>query len=203
MADNVNHIQKDPDFVNKALKRQLEQFKKAPLRLAITEIEANRWKTLDDVSVDLAEGWLIENAVGATLDEIGKLYNLFRGTTDDDTFRATILIRAYSGRNDGTRAVILDILERSFQTDVFFTLGFPKVVNTHLDTTGLDSPTVVKEVKRLMPLVTNSKVMNTGGNEVLLVLVDPLGTNPIQSGTLQDPLATNPSTDGVLVDRIS
>lgn len=203
MTTNVNHIQKDPNFVNKAKKRHLEQFKKSPIRQAITEIEASRWKTLDDVAVDLAEGWLIENATGKTLDEIGKLYNLFRGTDDDNTFRTTILLRAYSGINDGTRAVIYDILSRAFGSSVFFTLGYPKRVITYLDSTGLGTATTVREIERLMPLVTNSSVINTGGNEAVFFLVDPLTTPPSQSGTFQDPLDTNPSTDGVLVDKIS
>lgn len=203
MTVNVNHIQKDPDFVSKAIKTHLEQFKKSPIRLGITTIEASRWKIVDDVAVDLATGWLIENAVGTTLDEIGKLYNVYRGTDNDDTFRAVILIRAYSVKNDGTRSVLLDILERSFQRDVFFLLGEPKIVGTYLDFTGLDTNTVLRELQRLLPLVTISKVYDTTGSQSLILLIDPLGVNSPQVGNLQDPLATNPTTDGILCDRVS
>ena len=103
MATDVNHIKIDDDFVSDAQKRMLSQFSSSENIQKIIEIEAQRFKDLDDAYYNLAIGRRLANAQGVNLDNIGKTLNIPRNGRDDENYRLLILFKTYSTNLSPTR----------------------------------------------------------------------------------------------------
>ena len=126
-APKANHIAIDENFVDDAKNRLLSQFKDSPNINAVVELEANRFKTLDDAYYDLAVGRLLENAEGVNLDNIGNSLGIPRNGLSDFSYRQTILFKTISNRLTPDR----DSLHNFITT---LSGGYPELTTFHTST---------------------------------------------------------------------
>lgn len=124
---NANHIALDPNFVDDAKNRLLSQFENSTNINTIVEIEASRFKTLDDAAYELAIGRLLENAAGVNLDNIGNSLGIPRNGLSDPAYRQSILFKTYSTNLSPTR----DELHNFVST---LSGGYPDLTTFHTST---------------------------------------------------------------------
>lgn len=158
MPVSANHISLDDAFVDKAIDRLPEMYKNSENVKKFIEIESERFKSIYDISISVAEALLLTNASGSILDDIGREFNLYREGDSDDNFRLRIQIKAYSKNATGTRDNFLDAIARFIgitTSDIDFISLDNKRVEVTLPQACLTSDSVYEQIKLLFPLVTN------------------------------------------------
>lgn len=97
--------------------------------LLVPEIATSEFK--NDIAV-CSNQLDIQQATGGTLDLYGTIYDVSRGTMNDNQYRTYILNTALANRSDGTIDNLLDCLETIFQTKMSVTEGTGKVIINNL-----------------------------------------------------------------------
>lgn len=114
---SVDYIKDNPDFTQEALDRVLSQFKNKENYNKLITLLSDRYAELFSKAVEIPEAFLLKNAVGSQLDEIGKQLKISRkGYDDDEIYRRKILLYIGSFRQGATRDEITTLLQ-SLATD--------------------------------------------------------------------------------------
>ena len=100
MAD-LDYIKVNTEILENFKDLFLSQFDNSENLQSMLEIIAEDSTEQEEIFKDLAEGFLLENAVGVQLDIIGEFVGVFREGTDDATMRSKLAV-AIAGAVLGT-----------------------------------------------------------------------------------------------------
>lgn len=163
---DVNHIVAK-DIETEMLELDLLQFLDLPNMDAMTKIMAKMNQEVYDVFLQLAEGFLLDNAIGSQLDIIGSILGTPRINSDDDAYRTVLKIRGYRTRTHGTRSEIIDISSRFTGVDpsgIDTYTGGNKSVDIAFFTGCLDQQSAARELTKIFPVVTNYRLVSKAGS---------------------------------------
>lgn len=167
MADlpDVNHIHPLPDFVQGGKDFLPSGFLDDKTNfIALLDVFLERLKTLDDISVDMAEGRLLVNATGVNLDEIGTQMGIERNGLEDNDYRAVIMIMASASRTSGTRSELIASLNQIFGEDNFKTWkGENYRFDINIFDACFDVLNVLPQILDMLPMPTHLRVTENDG----------------------------------------
>lgn len=168
MADtlkDVNHIHPLEDFVQGGVDYLPGDFLKEKENLVkFLTVYLQRLEALDRMWVSLAEGRLLQNAVGANLDEIGNQVGISRDGLSDQNYRAIIMILLSSAAKHGTRPEVIETLKQLFGDDNFTTWkGDNFRFDINVSKSCFDLVTAIPEILDMLPLVTHLRLTESFG----------------------------------------
>lgn len=109
------------DHEDQGLELLLTQFQGRPRLAAWLRSYLRQVQLLEDAIYDVIIARMIDRAVGAQLDQLGRLVGERRLDRDDDTYRVFIRARILVNRSTGTAPELLAILD--LITEIHFTFG--------------------------------------------------------------------------------
>lgn len=154
MSKDVNHIHLNPNFVQESLDRSIVPTEHL---LSLIEIDAERWKLVQDSAVNMATGRLLDNAEGINLDNIGNSLGLPRTSADDEQYRQAIKLRSYSRNINFDEDSLIDIISRYTGVppeEIIEYKAYKKGVEFQIITPFL-TPEALTELVRLFPALTD------------------------------------------------
>jgi hypothetical protein len=104
---SIDHI---TDHDARAKARLVEQFKRQANFLAFFTIAVRQVQDLEDAFFDFLTAFILDNAVGAQLDLLGRIVGQLRGGLDDTTYRLYLRARIKANRSSGTLPELLEII---------------------------------------------------------------------------------------------
>lgn len=107
MASSLAHID---NLVEQGLDRLLEQYARKPRLRALIAAFLEQVQEIEDATFDVMTSRLVDVAVNAQLDLLGKLVGETRDGRDDDGYRVAITARIAVNRSCGTGPEIVAIL---------------------------------------------------------------------------------------------
>lgn len=160
MAENVDHIQLNQDFVKNNLDYLPEALQKELLSKFISA-ELDRYKIIDDTLYYLAVNRLLANATGVYLDDIGARFQIYRNGLDDEGYRATIFLKTGEAQKHGTREDIIGVLQQLLGDGTIYTYkGNNFRFDIAITSPCFDTNTTAEDIANLMPLVTDLRVVD-------------------------------------------
>lgn len=142
----------------------LSQFGDSDNIQSIIEILASEAEEQEQLFVDLAEGFKLENAVGAQLDIIGEFLGVPRDGANDETYRSKLAI-AIAGTTLGvTRDGVVEmakLLSGGVTPEVY--LGRFRDVYLYMEQLCFDSAVIGPELGKYFPLNTQGQIIITAG----------------------------------------
>lgn len=169
MAENVDHVQYDPDYVMNTYNLLLEQFKSSPNIIKLLQIISQKKKEIDDEVIFLGKHRTIETATGIALDNIGEELGVPRSGASDEDYRVVLKIRSYRTRSSGTTPQILDILSRftgTSQDTIDIYLGIQKSFDIAFYGGCLDTNTAIEELIKIFPILSNYRLLVKSGSPI-------------------------------------
>lgn len=138
------------DHVGAALGQFLEQYREQPNIEAFTRAFSVEFQELEDAFWGLLTQRLIDHAVGAQLDVIGRIVQRERlGLSDDDDYRAVLKAWIRANRSNGTGNDILDVLALAIANDATLTNYPPASFVVEIaDALTLDAEVIASLIKR-------------------------------------------------------
>lgn len=170
MANDVNHIV-TKDIASEVRELDLVQFSDSENCIKLLNVVSAQKQVMWDCFVQLAEGFLIDNAEGAQLDIIGKIMGVVRTSEDDDMYRLILKIRGYRSRTHGTRVEIIDILSRFTGVDASLIESYKedyKAVTLAFFSGCLTPNAAAQEIRNLLPVVTSYRLIVKYGTPFVL-----------------------------------
>jgi hypothetical protein len=119
-ADNINN------HVQSAIARLIEQYKGKPRIKGLITAFVDQVQELEDVLFDLRDDRSLNNATGATLDNIGSIVGVTRIFGESDTaYRIRIKNGIFTNRAQGTPEVLIDLVKTfcAPNTNIYFFEG--------------------------------------------------------------------------------
>lgn len=195
-------IERVTSHVEDGLDLFLEQFKNRPRFAGWLKSYLRQVQLLDDAIYDVIVARLIDRAVGAQLDQIGRLVGERRKDRDDPTYRIFIRARILINRSNGTTPELLAILALVTETHFTFAEYQPATWGIEFD-----------EEPEYDPLLLYTMLHQAKAGGVNLHFVSPTTTEDMQFrwssvGDVNDPDqgygdAADPDTFGLLSDALS
>lgn len=113
VIENLNHV-------SEALALMLEEYKESPDLRALLTSYIEQVQELEEVSYDIYEKRLLDDAAKAQIDDLGELVRQERTSNDDEIYRAFIKARIAINRSNGRTEEIINILRLvSLSTDIY------------------------------------------------------------------------------------
>lgn len=157
--ENVDHIQKNPTFVEDYLSYLPEALQKEKLSKFI-QVELDQYKIIDDTLYDLAVNRLITNASGIYLDDLGARFQIYRNGLDDDSYRSVLFLRTGEAQKHGTRPEIINILRKLLGDESVSTYkGYKYRFDIAMSSPCFDPNSTAEDIANLMPLVTDLRIV--------------------------------------------
>lgn len=97
------------DHVEAGLDLLIDHFKEKPILEAYIRSFLRRIQELEDATRDVYEGRLLDVAVGAQLDVLGRIVGQARSSEDDELFRARIRTRIRANRSHGNPEDMIEV----------------------------------------------------------------------------------------------
>ena len=163
MAD-LDYIKVNTEILENFKDLFLSQFDNSENLQSMLEIIAEDSTEQEEIFKDLAEGFLLENAVGVQLDIIGEFVGVFREGTDDATMRsklAAAIAGAVLGTNRDGIVEIARLLSGGLVPEVY--LGRFRDVYLYMEELCFDSSVIGKELGKYFPLNTQGNLIITAG----------------------------------------
>lgn len=162
MSENlvdVNHIQKNPTFVEDYL-NYLPEALRQELLSKFVQVEIDRFKLVDDTLYDLAVNRLISNASGIYLDDIGARIQVYRNGLDDNSYRSVLFLKTGEAQKHGTRPEIISVLRKLLGQYAITTYkGYNFRFDVAINSPCFDSKSTADYIVDFMPLVTDLRVV--------------------------------------------
>lgn len=169
MAENVDHVQYDPDYIMNTYNLLLEQFKSSGNIVKLLQIISEKKKEIDDEVIFLGKHRTIDTATGISLDNIGEELGVPRSGASDEDYRVILKIRSYRTRSSGTTPQILDILSRftgTSQDTINIYLGSQKSFDIAFYGGCLDTKTATDELIKIFPILSSYRLLVKSGSPI-------------------------------------
>lgn len=163
MAD-LNYVEVNPDISGDFKELIQSHFDDAENIQSLLEIMASESTDIEQMYVDIVEGFLLENAVGAQLDIIGEFIGIEREGVDDETYKSKMAV-AIAGISLGvTRDGIVEIaklISGGVEPSVY--IGRFKDVYLYMQELCFDSAVIGPLIGEYFPLNTQGNIIITAG----------------------------------------
>lgn len=159
---SVNHIT-TKDVYAEMQEMNLPQWEDSTNINKLLAIIATKKQEQFDLFISIAEGFLIDNAIGAQLDSFGELLGVSRTTSDDDDYRIILKLRGFRSRTAGTRSDIVSLLSRYTGQDVS-TVDLYKGLYKNIDVAFIvgclkDPSNAMSELIKMFPALTSYRLV--------------------------------------------
>lgn len=156
-----NYIKPLDNFVDGAIDTLPDFFNKENNRKFL-EIFLDRWKFVEDATINLAEYRLLATAEGVNLDEIGEQLGIFRNGQTDNDYRTILLIRQIAAGKGGTRPEVSESLTNLFSaTQWYLYKGNNYRIDVYTSSPCFDLANVVENIVDIFPAITHLRVVET------------------------------------------
>lgn len=163
MAD-LNYVEVNPNISDDFKELILSQFDNAENIQSLLEIMASEATDLEQLYVDIAEGFRLENAEGVQLDIIGEFIGIEREGVNDDTYKSKIAV-AIAGITLGvTRDGVVEIarlISGGVSPEVY--IGRFKDVYLYMQELCFDSSIIGPQIGEYFPLNTQGSLVIVAG----------------------------------------
>lgn len=159
---SVNHIV-TKDVYAEMQEMNLPQWEDSTNINKLLAIIATKKQEQFDLFISIAEGFLIDNAVGSQLDCFGELLGVSRTTSNDDDYRIILKLRGFRSRTSGTHSDILSLISRytgQSETTIDIYKGLYKNIDVSFIIGCLKNPTnAVSELVKMFPALTSYRLV--------------------------------------------
>lgn len=160
----VDYVAAATNYFDLLKERNLNQFLNSTELNKILQIIAEVYQESEQDLVDIAEAYILETATGEQLDVLGEEVNLFRVGSEDESFRAYILLRSASRLYSTNKEDILQLLRLlTGDTEPEVYTGLDKLVEVQLQDVCLDDERIKADITNLFPPVTQLLVIKKSG----------------------------------------
>lgn len=169
MAEDIDHVQYDPNYVMNTYNLLLEQFKSSENIVKLLQIISQKKKEIDDEVIFLGKHRTIDTATGIALDNIGEELGVPRSGSNDEDYRVILKIRSYRTRSSGTTPQILDILSRftgTGQDTVNLYIGTQKSFDIAFYGGCLETQTAIDELIKIFPILSSYRLLVKSGSPI-------------------------------------
>ena len=161
---DLNYVEVNPDIAGDFKELILSQFDDAENIQSLLEIMTSESTDLEQLFVDIAEAFLLENAEGVQLDIIGEFAGVEREGVDDATYRSKLAV-AIAGISLGvTRDGVVEIarlISGGINPSVY--IGRFKDVYLYMQELCFDGAVVGPLIGEYFPLNTQGNLIVTAG----------------------------------------
>lgn len=160
----LDYIKVNPEITTEFKDLILSQFGDSDNIQKIIEIIASETEDQESLLVSLAEGFKLENAIGAQLDIIGEFVGVERNGADDETYRSKLAV-AIAGVTLGvTRdgiAEMAKLLSGGVYPEIY--LGRFRDVYVYMEELCFDPTIIGPELGQYFPINTQGQIIVTAG----------------------------------------
>lgn len=161
MTDSVAYITPRPEFTQEAIDQVLVQFKNSPNYNDIIRIFSDRVSGVYEASVETVYSFLINEAVGEQLDEIGAKLKIYRRDASDDVYRTKIKLYMGSFRGSATRDEIVELLiSLADNGDARIYKGINGFIDVSMLSVNLTDPESGAEMASIFPILADLSISN-------------------------------------------
>ncbi|UYL04383.1 hypothetical protein EPNKCIFM_00081 [Klebsiella phage KP13-16] len=181
MANSVDHIQYNPDYVKDTFDLLLEQFKGSDNLVKLLQVIASMKKQIDDEVIFLGKHRTIDTGTGIVLDNIGEELGVPRNGASDDDYRNILKIRSYRTKTSGTMPEIIDLLVRFTGVDaqsINIYIGSQKSFDIAFYEGCLNAEKAEEELTEIFPILSSYRLLLKSGT--------PLGFGSVYDDTPSD-----------------
>lgn len=166
MANSVDHIQYNPDYVKDTFDLLLEQFKGSDNLVKLLQVIASMKKQIDDEVIFLGKHRTIDTGTGIVLDNIGEELGVPRNGASDDDYRNVLKIRSYRTKTSGTMPEIIDLLVRFTGVDaqsINIYIGGQKSFDIAFYEGCLNAEKAEEELTEIFPILSSYRLLLKSG----------------------------------------
>lgn len=153
MASELDFISTNPTFTEDIIALLPEHMRNKTIISTIATLLLDPYKEMEELLVELANRYIFATSEGVFLDAYGVRYGAPRTTSDDQSYRTDILIKALGSLSHITRDNVVAVLKKVVDDDdLYIEQKQANVVRINIQNGGLTSANALDAIANMFPV---------------------------------------------------